>query len=135
MSPPQMLLTLLRWRFSPLLARLLLAAPFFVGACCRLDDWRATVAAVSAAGVPAAALPVGLAILAQGAGAVLLAWRRLVWLGSGLLVMVTLASALVGAPIWGIPSVGVMRDVLIVVSVGAVVGALGLAAIQAETEI
>lgn len=132
MSPPALILALLHWRFSPLLARLMLAAPFFVGACCRLDDWPGAVAATSAAGLPLAPLAVGAAILAQAGGALLMAWRRFAWLGGTLLVAVTLASAAIGAPIWVIACTGVLRDVLVAVSAAAVVGAMGLAAIQAE---
>lgn len=132
MPPPRVLLALLRWRLSPLLARLLLAAPFFVGACCRLDDWNNAVVAVSAAGAPAAPLIVAGVILAQGAGAVLLAWRRLVWLGAAVLTAVTIGLTAAGTRIWAAPHVGVMHEVMIVVSAAAVIGALGLAAIQTE---
>ncbi|MGA0603456.1 DoxX family membrane protein [Caulobacter sp. KR2-114] len=132
LSPPDGFVALLRWRFSPLLARLLLAAPFFVGACARLDDWRGAVAEASAAGVPAAPLAVGVAILAQATGALLLVSRRLTWLGAVLLGAVTAAAAVAGTPIWSLPTLGPVHDLLVVAATGAIVGALALAAIQAE---
>src|ERR1700759_368199 len=88
-SAPRWVVTVLRWDWTLVLARLAIASSYLIGGLDKAIDFPAAVAEQAHFGLQPAWLWASVTILVELGGSLLLVWGRLVWLAAGGLGVLT----------------------------------------------
>jgi uncharacterized membrane protein YphA (DoxX/SURF4 family) len=94
----------LDWRWTSLVARLVLVSAYVLGAIMKASDWPAAVAEQAQFGMSPPALWAALTIAVEIVGPLLILSGRLVWLGTGMLGFFTFLAALTVNAFWTMPA-------------------------------
>ena len=97
---PRFVDAVLDWRWTSLVARLVLVSAFVLGAIVKLSDWPAAVTEQAQYGMSPPALWSALTIAVEIVGPLLILSGRLVWLGTGMLGVFTFLAALTANAFW-----------------------------------
>jgi uncharacterized membrane protein YphA (DoxX/SURF4 family) len=100
---PRFVDTILDWRPTWFLARLLLVGAYLLGGLVKLTDWPGAVAEQVHFGMHPPALWAALTIAVELVGPVLILAGRWVWLGAGMLGVFTLLAAFTANAFWTMP--------------------------------
>jgi uncharacterized membrane protein YphA (DoxX/SURF4 family) len=100
---PRFVDTILDWRPTWFLARLLLVGAYLLGGLVKLADWQGAVAEQAHFGMHPPALWAALTIAIELVGPVLILTGRWVWLGAGMLGVFTLLAAFTANAFWAMP--------------------------------
>lgn len=95
---------ILGWRWTSLLARLLLVGAYLLGAMVKATDWSAAVAEQAHFGMNPPAVWAALTIAVEIIGPLLILINRLVWLGAGMLGVFTVLAAVTANAFWTMPT-------------------------------
>jgi uncharacterized membrane protein YphA (DoxX/SURF4 family) len=99
-SAPRWVVTVLRWDWTLVLARVAIASSYLIGGLDKAIDFPAAVAEQAHFGLQPAWLWASVTILVELGGSLLLVWGRLVWLAAGGLGVLTGVAALVANNFW-----------------------------------
>jgi uncharacterized membrane protein YphA (DoxX/SURF4 family) len=100
---PRFVDALLDWRWTGFVARLALVGAYLLGGIVKASDWQSAVAEQAHVGMRPAALFAALTIIVEVIGPLLILSGRLVWLGAGMLGVLTLVAALAANAFWTMP--------------------------------
>jgi uncharacterized membrane protein YphA (DoxX/SURF4 family) len=100
---PRFVDALLDWRWTGFIARLALVGAYLLGGIVKASDWQSAVAEQAHVGMRPAALFAALTIVVEVIGPLLILSGRLVWLGAGMLGVLTLVAALAANAFWTMP--------------------------------
>lgn len=101
---PRFVATILDWRPTWFVARLLLVGAYMLGGGVKLADWSGAVAEQAHFGMNPPALWAALTIGIELVGPLLILTGRLVWLGAGMLGIFTLLAAFTANAFWTMPA-------------------------------
>ena len=99
---PRFVDAILRWRGTPVVARVALASAYLIGGITKLADFSAAVAEQEHFGLTPGWLWASLAIAVELVGSVLVISGRLVWLGAGGLGVLTAVAMLTANRFWAL---------------------------------
>jgi uncharacterized membrane protein YphA (DoxX/SURF4 family) len=100
---PRFVDTILDWKPTWFIARLLLVGAYLLGGVVKLTDWQAAVAEQAHFGMSPPALWAALTIALELIGPLLILTGRMVWLGAGMLGVFTLLAAFTANAFWAMP--------------------------------
>jgi uncharacterized membrane protein YphA (DoxX/SURF4 family) len=100
---PRFVDALLDWRWTGFVARLALVGAYLLGGIVKASDWRAAVAEQAHFGMHPAALCAALTIGVEIVAPLLILAGRLVWLGAGMLGVLTLVATIAANAFWNMP--------------------------------
>lgn len=101
---PRFVEAILSWPWTGFIARLLLVSAYLLGGVVKLTDWRGAVAEQAHFGLNPPALFAALTIAVELVGSLLILFKRLVWLGAGMLGVFTGFAALTANAFWTMPA-------------------------------
>lgn len=132
---PRFVDTILDWRPTWFLARLMLVGAYLLGGIVKASDWTAAVAEQAHFGMSPPALWAALTIAVEIVAPLLILSGRLVWLGAGMLGVFTLLAAITANAFWAMPpgQVRFMTTNAFFEHIG-LIGGFVLAALVAELE-
>ena len=101
---PALIASVLHWRKISFAARLLLCSAYLLGGFVKATDWTAAVAEQAHFNMHPPAFWAGLTILVELIGPLLILSGRFVWLGAGMLAVLTGLASLVANAFWTMPA-------------------------------
>lgn len=103
-ATPRFVGATLDWRWTSWLARLMLVGAYLLGGIVKLTDWPAAIAEQAHFGMNPPTVWAALTMVVELAGPVLILSGRLVWLGAGMLGVLTLVAAITANAFWAMPA-------------------------------
>ena len=104
MANPSFVDAILNWRWAGWLARLMLVSAYLLGGIVKLIDWSGAVAEQAHFGMHPAPAWAAVAIAVELLAPILILSGRLVWLGTGMLGVLTLIASLTANAFWAMPA-------------------------------